>query len=144
VKVATRSGQLLEALVPSIRKTAGLVQEVVSASAKQAEGVGQMNKAMVHVDQVTQRNASASEELASTAEELAAQAESLQQLVSFFRVSSEERVTRAPTPPPAPPFRLPSAVQGLKAVARAMPPTAAPPPLPSWEQDRDFRRFQDE
>ncbi len=141
VSVATRSGQLLEELVPSIRKTAGLVQEVVAASAEQAEGVGQMNKAMLHVDQVTQRNASASEELASTAEELAAQAESLQQLVSFFRVSSEERVTRAPSPPP---FQRPSAVQGLKAVARAMPPTAAAPQLPSWEQDRDFRRFQDE
>ena len=46
-----------------------------------------MNRAMVQVDQVTQRNASAAEELASTAEELSAQAEALQQLVSFFRVA---------------------------------------------------------
>ena len=35
---------------------------------------------------MTQRNASAAEELAATAEEMAAQAEGLQTLVSFFRV----------------------------------------------------------
>jgi len=39
---------------------------------------------MSAVDQVTQRTASAAEELASTAEEMAAQAESLQQLVGVF------------------------------------------------------------
>jgi methyl-accepting chemotaxis protein len=38
------------------------------------------------VDQVTQRSASASEELASTAEEMSSQAESLQQLMSFFKL----------------------------------------------------------
>jgi methyl-accepting chemotaxis protein len=86
VKVATRSGELLGELVPSIRKTAELVQEVVAASAEQSNGVAQMGKAMQYVEQVTQRNASASEELASTAEELSAQAEALLQLVSFFRV----------------------------------------------------------
>jgi methyl-accepting chemotaxis protein len=40
---------------------------------------------MAIVDQVTQRNAAAAEELSSTAEELAAQAEALQALVAFFR-----------------------------------------------------------
>ena len=55
---------------------------------------------------MTQRNASASEELASTAEEMAAQAESLQQLVAFFRVDGVEhapvRVTPAKPAAPAP------------------------------------------
>jgi methyl-accepting chemotaxis protein len=87
VKVAERSGQLLTDLVPSIRKTAELVQEVAAASREQASGVAQVNKAMNQVDQVTQRNASAAEELASTAEELTAQAESLQQLMAFFQMN---------------------------------------------------------
>jgi methyl-accepting chemotaxis protein len=94
VKVAERSGQLLKDLVPGIRKTAELVQEVAAASREQAAGVSQINKAMTKVDQVTQRNASASEELASTAEEMAAQAEALQDLVSFFRVAGLEQVAR--------------------------------------------------
>jgi methyl-accepting chemotaxis protein len=94
VKVAERSGQLLKELVPGIRKTAELVQEVAAASREQSAGVSQINKAMTKVDQVTQRNASASEELASTAEEMAAQAEALQDLVSFFRVAGLEPVAR--------------------------------------------------
>jgi methyl-accepting chemotaxis protein len=97
VKVAERSGQLLKELVPGIRKTAELVQEVAAASREQSAGVSQINKAMTKVDQVTQRNASASEELASTAEEMAAQAEALQDLVSFFRVAGIEAPVRRKT-----------------------------------------------
>ena len=97
VSVAERSGQLLRELVPSIRRTADLVQEVAAASAEQSSGVSQVNKAMARVDQVTQRNASAAEELASTAEEMAAQAEGLEQLVAFFHVGTEatQRPARA-------------------------------------------------
>lgn len=86
VKVAERSGQLLSELVPGIKKTADLVQEVTAASAEQASGVGEINKAIAMMDQTTQRNAAAAEELASTAEELNAQAESLRQLMAFFKI----------------------------------------------------------
>jgi methyl-accepting chemotaxis protein len=86
VKVAERSGELLETLVPSIRKTADLVQEVTAASREQASGVNQINKAMSQVDQVTQRNASSVEELSSAAEEMSSQAEGIQQLMGFFKV----------------------------------------------------------
>jgi methyl-accepting chemotaxis protein len=149
VKVASRSGQLLEELVPSIRKTADLVQEVVAASAEQAAGVGQMSKAMLHVDQVTQRNASASEELASTAEELAAQAESLQQLMAFFRVAGEERAARGArhllVPPRGQSVHLPSAAHGLKAAASAggsAPLASSHVPAAAVDEDREFKRFQ--
>jgi methyl-accepting chemotaxis protein len=94
VKVAERSGKLIVELVPAIRKTADLVQEVAAASAEQSAGVSQVSKAMGTVDQVTQRNASAAEELSSTAEEMASQAESLQQLVAFFAVK-EHAAARA-------------------------------------------------
>lgn len=87
VKVAERSGELLSELVPSIQKTAELVQEVSSASREQASGVTQINKAMVQVDTVTQRNASSAEELSSTAEEMASQSESLAHLMAFFKTT---------------------------------------------------------
>jgi methyl-accepting chemotaxis protein len=90
VKVAERAGQLLVELVPSIRKTANLVQEVASASQEQSSGVSQINKAMSQVDEVTQRNASAAEELSSTADEMTLQAEALQRLVSFFQETGSE------------------------------------------------------
>ncbi len=90
VNVAQRSAQLLGELVPSIKRTADLVQEVAAASVEQSTGITQMNKAVLLVDQVTQRNAAASEELAATAEEMAAQAQSLQQMMAFFRVSNAD------------------------------------------------------
>jgi methyl-accepting chemotaxis protein len=97
VKVAERSGSLLAELVPAIKKTADLVQEVAAASAEQSAGVGQVSKAMGTVDMVTQRNASAAEELSSTSEEMASQAESLQRLVAFFQVRDASRaLPRAP------------------------------------------------
>lgn len=86
VKVAEHSGSLLNELVPSIKKTAGLVQEVAAASREQSTGVNEINRAMSQVDQVTQRNASLAEELSSTAEELASQSEALLQLTNFFKI----------------------------------------------------------
>lgn len=89
VNVAEHSGRLLDDLVPAIRKTAELVQDVAAASTEQSSGVTQINQAMAQVDTVTQRNASSAEELSSTAEELAAQSEQLQQLMTFFRLVGE-------------------------------------------------------
>lgn len=88
VQVAERSGGLLTELVPSIQKTADLVQEVAATSREQAAGVSQINGAISQVGLVTQRNAAGAEQLSSTAEELASQAEALQDMISFFRVSS--------------------------------------------------------
>ena len=95
VRVADRSGTLLADLVPSIRRTAELVQDVAAASNEQASGVAQINRALTGVDEVTQRNASAAEALAATARDMATQAASLKQAVEFFRVAastSDQRV----------------------------------------------------
>jgi methyl-accepting chemotaxis protein len=99
---ADRSGTLLAELVPAIRMTAGLVQEVAAASNEQATGVAQINRSLAQVDQVTQRNASASEELAATAEEMAAQADGLQSLVEFFRTGHDVIPISKHIPAPAP------------------------------------------
>ncbi len=91
VTVAERSGRVMAALVPAIRKTAELVREVAAASQEQASGVQQVSRAMGVVDQVTQRNAAAAEELSSTAAAMAGEAESLQALVAFFQVAGASR-----------------------------------------------------
>ncbi|WP_246480321.1 HAMP domain-containing methyl-accepting chemotaxis protein [Motiliproteus sediminis] len=88
VQVAERAGALLEEIVPSITKTADLVQEIAAASNEQAGGAGQISSAMTQMDQVTQQTASASEELAATAEEMSGQAQQLQQLMEYFKLNS--------------------------------------------------------
>jgi methyl-accepting chemotaxis protein len=141
VSVAEKSGRELDELVPAIRKTADLVQEVAAASAEQSSGVGQINKAMTQVDQVTQRNASAAEELASTAEEMASQAEALQQLVSYFRVASLEaapaRLTAALHRPAAVP--APGKLNGRAATSDLL--ASAFSMQTARHDDGDFKRF---
>lgn len=88
VGLAEKAGKLLDEIVPSIKKTSDLVQEISAASEEQSSGVSQINNAMDQLNKITQQGASSSEELAATAEEMSNQAEQLQQLMSFFQVSS--------------------------------------------------------
>jgi methyl-accepting chemotaxis protein len=86
VELAERAGSLLDRMVPNIRKTSDLVQEITAASEEQSAGVGQINAAVGQMSQTTQQNASSSEELAATAEEMSSQAEQLQAAMAFFRI----------------------------------------------------------
>ncbi len=100
VRVAEDAGQMLTKMVPDIKKTADLIQEIAAASNEQNSGAQQINKAIQQLDQVVQQNASASEEMASTSEELSSQAEQLMSTMSFFRVStgnsaSQKRAVKA-------------------------------------------------
>jgi len=88
VEVAQKAGGMLEEMVPDIRKTAELVQEIAAASGEQNAGANQINRAIQQLDQVIQQNASAAEEMSSTSEELASQAEELQASISFFRTGN--------------------------------------------------------
>ena len=91
VQVAEQAGEMLTKLVPDIRKTAELVQEITASSAEQTTGAAQVNKAIQQLDQVIQQNSSAAEELASTAEELSSQAQQLQSTVAFFKLDNSVR-----------------------------------------------------
>jgi methyl-accepting chemotaxis protein len=85
VAVAEKAGKLLAGMVPSITKTSDLVLEIAEASEEQSSSVGQVNTAMVQLNQLTQQNASSSEQLAATAEEMSGQAAALQELMEFFK-----------------------------------------------------------
>lgn len=87
VDVANIAGDLIKAIVPEIQKTASLVQEISSSSDEQASNVNQLNGVMNDLDKIAQQNAASSEELASSAEEMSGQAASLQEAISFFKMS---------------------------------------------------------
>jgi methyl-accepting chemotaxis protein len=94
VKLAERAGSLLDDMVPAIKKTSDLVQEIAAASQEQSSGVGQINGAMGQLNKATQQNASASEELAATAEEMGGQAAQLTELMEFFRIDAQAAARR--------------------------------------------------
>lgn len=95
VEVSERAGKILEDIVPGIKKTADLVQEINASSSEQSEGISQVTKAIVQLDQVIQENSAATEEMSSTSEELSSQAELLLETASFFKVKgiSERKST---------------------------------------------------
>jgi methyl-accepting chemotaxis protein len=135
VKVSDESAVRLAKLLPVIRQTAELVQEVTEASREQASGVSQINRAMAQIDQVTQRTAAAAEELASTSEEMAAQAQALTTSTSVFRLGEQSRPV--PLFDSGGPRRRPPAVPPR--VGRPGVPTATPPTHPPAASD--FERF---
>ena len=93
VKVAQEAGAMLAKLVPDIKKTAELVEEITAACREQDVGSSQINQAIQQLDKVTQQNAAASEEVSATSEELAAQAEQLQSTIAFFKTDDHVAVT---------------------------------------------------
>jgi methyl-accepting chemotaxis protein len=95
VTVAGEAGKRLEELVPDIKKTAELIQEISAASGEQSSGAEQIAKGVTQMDQVVQENASSSEELAATAEELAGQATKLVDVIGFFK-TEESQGSRRP------------------------------------------------
>ncbi|MGX5777451.1 HAMP domain-containing methyl-accepting chemotaxis protein [Methylorubrum zatmanii] len=115
VKAAQAAGDMLGRLVPDIKKTAALVEEISAACREQDIGSGQINQAIQQLDKVTQQNASASEQVSATSEELATQAERLQATIAYFRIDEAG----------AAPAGVDQAVTRLRATAARM---AAPVP----------------
>jgi methyl-accepting chemotaxis protein len=86
VATSETAGKHLDDIVPSIAKTSDLIREIAASSQEQATGVSQINNAISYLSQITQQNASASEELAATAEEMTGQTQQLQSLMGFFKL----------------------------------------------------------
>ena len=83
VDVSNLAGNNLSALVPDIRKSAGLMQEISAAMAELRTGTEQIHKGTNDLEKVVQANAAAAEELAATAEELEGQSVELERQIGF-------------------------------------------------------------
>lgn len=86
VQLAESAGKLLGDIVPAIKKTADLVEEISAASEEQTLGANQITTAISEISIATQHNSSSAEELYATAEELTGQALQLQQMMEFFKM----------------------------------------------------------
>lgn len=94
VSVAEKAGKIIDQIVPDIKRTSELVQEISTAGNEQNSGAEQINSAIMQLDEVIQRNAGESEEMASMSEELSAQAETLQDTIAFFKINNRDRANK--------------------------------------------------
>jgi methyl-accepting chemotaxis protein/methyl-accepting chemotaxis protein-1 (serine sensor receptor) len=130
-------------------KAKALVDEVHLGSREQSQGIEQIGKAIVQMEQVTQGTAASAEEGASAAEELNAQSETLKGIVSRLSALVEGAGQRRdPMPHHLPHASKSKPVPERRAMAHA---GAKPPsPLPatsradarnSFPMDDDFKNF---
>ena len=149
--VAENAGALLTRIVPLIRQTAGLVQEIAAAAQEQRTATHQINIGVSQLDEVVQQNATASFDLAATAAAMTAQAETLDGLLGALHAYEAATVRSRDGMPP----RTTVNVRGDVAPQRRLsPPTASPTrdaPAPAdhnpggilvqLDEDRHFERF---
>lgn len=91
-KQADESGAMLQEVVISVKKVSDIVAEIAAASMEQSEGIGQVNKAVLQMDEMTQQNASVVEEAAAASEAMGAQAEELIDMVAYFKLGKAGEV----------------------------------------------------
>jgi methyl-accepting chemotaxis protein len=84
-KLVNESGKTLEEIIAEVQKVTNVVGEISAASAEQASGINEVNKAITQMDEMTQQNAALVEEAAAASEIMGEQAKELKQQVDFFR-----------------------------------------------------------
>ncbi len=95
-KLVQESGGELEHIVESVSKLTDIVGQISVASDEQAAGIEQINQALVHMDSVTQQNATMVEEAAATSRSMRDQATLLTSQIEYF--SSNDSSSAAKTP----------------------------------------------
>jgi methyl-accepting chemotaxis protein len=98
--LVNHSGKTLEEIVSSVKRVTDIIAEISAASQEQAIGIDQVNKAIMSMDQTTQRNVGAVEETANTAQSMKEQANELQRQVQAFKIN---KTGEAPSVKPASP-----------------------------------------
>jgi len=88
-RLVQQAGQTMDELVVSVRKVAGLMTAIASASHEQSSGIDQINKAITQMDHVVQMNASIVEQATAAATSMAEQATGLAHAVAEFRIDEE-------------------------------------------------------
>jgi methyl-accepting chemotaxis protein len=118
VTLVNQSGDALRGIVSSVARVSGLVGDIATASKEQSMGVDQVNKAVVQMDQVTQRNAAQTQELTATADRLSTSARHLEATVARFKLGEGGATVEAAQPQRAATFLRP---KGAPAPTRATP-----------------------
>jgi methyl-accepting chemotaxis protein len=84
VEIARDAGETINTIIPNISETAGLIDEIASASTAQDHGISQINSTMTQLEIITQQNSVSSEDLACASEDMKVQANKLKEMMAFF------------------------------------------------------------
>jgi methyl-accepting chemotaxis protein len=121
VALVNQAGSALAEILASIKEVAGVVSGIAIASAEQAVGIEQVNKALAQMDEVTQQNSALVEENAATAKTLEQQSTSMGERIAFFQLDhvsvGSGSARTAPSRPAAPIVATRSAAKARSAAS---------------------------
>jgi methyl-accepting chemotaxis protein len=136
---AEAAGTVIDEIVVSVQQVNQLIGEIAVASSEQSAGVGEINKAILQLETVTQQNAALVEEASAASLAFQEQADRLNGLVARFRVEAAAA--------PAPAAAAPAATRGASLpkpkpgpAARSLPRRAAAAKAPSGADD-EWKEF---
>ncbi|MFZ6775510.1 methyl-accepting chemotaxis protein [Undibacterium sp. Ji83W] len=89
-RLVNQAGSTMESVVSSIQNVTKIMGEITLASKEQTTGIEQINLAVTHMDETTQKNAALVEEAAAAAGSLAEQTHVLARVVSIFRMPGQQ------------------------------------------------------
>jgi len=87
--LVSRAGGTIGEVVGGIGAVAELMADIAAAAAEQSAGIGQVNQAVMHMDQGTQQNAALVEQASASAHALEQQARQLVAAVATFELDAE-------------------------------------------------------
>ncbi len=100
-KQVDQAGATMAEIVQAVKRVTDIMAEITAASNEQNDGIEQVNKAIIQIDDVTQQNAALVEEAAAAAEALQEQSEVLMDAVSIFKLDGAKAGVRTAANPAA-------------------------------------------
>ncbi len=94
LKQTEEAGIIMAEIIPNIKKTALLVEEIAASSSEQNSGAQQISSAIEQLNNVVQQNSAAAEEMSTSSEELESQADLLKQITSYFNIGTKKSVKK--------------------------------------------------
>lgn len=79
------SVELIREIIPEVKKTSVLIQEITAGSIEQNNGAEQINQALQQLNSVTQENAANADVLVTSSERMKTEAEKLKERIGFFK-----------------------------------------------------------
>jgi methyl-accepting chemotaxis protein len=97
-ELVTRSGETLGQIVASIKTVSGLVAEIAAASKEQSQGIEQINKAVLQMDEFTQTNGSLVAQARAASQTMAQRAGEMNAMMERYQLNEamEPKLEAAP------------------------------------------------
>ena len=97
-RLTTNAGTTMSEVIASVSRVTRVMNEIHDATEEQSRGIGQVNQAVVQIDDITQQNAALVEQAAAAASSLARQADCVAQAFAIFKLGDAAVVPRQPAP----------------------------------------------